>query len=111
MTKKERKTRIDNLYDKIFAEYYMAIKEWIIKNGNRTNPFIDKLSIDVSEHEIEMSHNPNYTSYIDLIEYIPEKDKLYFVIFNIDGTLHENREFGKRDINAMREMFNIIDIE
>lgn len=105
MDLKKRKRKINSLKEELFNEYVSAIKEWVMEKGVKLNQFINKLSIDISDYEIYIKEE----TWLDLIEYVPSDDKLYFTIFNeYDGSVYVNREFKKRDIELLGHVFCLI---
>lgn len=103
MDYKEVKKECDALFKELQDKYTSALKDYVSRNGEKRNPFINERSIDVSGWDI--GYNGKYNCTLDFIKYDPDKDELRFVILNEDGTSY--CEDVITNINTLRYLFYI----
>ena len=91
------------LYDKCID----GLKDYIKEHGKKKNQFIETISYDIRDFEIEYDIN---RSTIDEIYYIPSKDSLGFIIY--DGReldkVHKSRDFMYWDFFLVYTIFNLL---
>ena len=94
------------LRDEIYNKCIEGLKLFMKENGVQKNHFIETLSFDVSDFEIEISDQ----STIDEITYIPSKDVLGFVVYKDDNPneVFMYWEFKRCDIDLVYRIFNIL---
>ena len=98
----EIKALTRELYDKCID----GLKDYIKEHGKRKNQFIETLSYDIHDFEIEYDTH----STIDEIYYIPSKDSLGFTIY--DGRdrnkIYKSRDFMYWDFYLVYTIFNYL---
>ena len=92
------------LRDEMYNKCIEGIKLFMKERGVQKNCFIETLSFDISDFEIEISDN----STIDEITYIPSKDILGYVVYKYDNPneVFMCREFKRGDIELVYEVFH-----
>lgn len=92
------------LRDEMYNKCIEGIKLFMKEHGVQKNCFIETLSFDVSDLEIEISDQ----STIDEITYIPSKDTLGFVVYKYDNPdeVFICGEFNRGDIDLVYEVFH-----
>lgn len=95
----EVKVLRDEMYNKCIEGMKLFMKE----HGVQKNCFIETLSFDISDFEIEISDQ----STIDEITYIPSKDILGFVVYKFDNPneVFISDEFKRGDIDLVYQVF------
>ena len=83
-----------------------GIKLFMKEHGVQKNCFIETLSFDISDFEIEIGE----WSTIDEITYIPSKDVLGFVVYKFDNPneVFMAEEFRRGDVDLVYRIFNIL---
>lgn len=97
---------IKALRDEIYNKCIEGLKLFMKEHGVQKNCFIETLSFDISDFEIEIGE----WSTIDEITYIPSKDVLGFVVYKSDNPneVFICREFKRGDIDLVYRIFNIL---
>lgn len=87
------------LRDEMYNKCIEGIKLFMKDHGVQKNRFIETLSFDISDFEIEISDH----STIDEITYIPSKDVLGFVVYKFDNPneVFIADEFKRGDIDLV----------
>lgn len=89
---------IHNLRDEQYLKAIEGVKYYIQKYGEKKNPFVDNISFDIRDYEIEFT--PSCT--FDVIYYIPSKDELGFIIYKEDtDEIFLTREFKRGDVDEV----------
>ena len=98
----EVKALRDEMYNKCIEGMKLFMKE----HGVQKNCFLETLSFDISDFEIEISDR----STIDEITYIPSKDILGFVVYKFDNPNEGfiSKEFRRGDVDLVYRIFNIV---
>lgn len=94
------------LRDEMYNKCIEGIKLYMKEHGVQKNCFIETLSFDISDSEIEISD----MSTIDEITYIPSKDVLGFVVYKFDNPneVFMAKEFRRGDVDLVYRIFNIL---
>lgn len=97
---------IKALRDEIYNKCIEGLKLFMKEHSVQKNCFIETLSFDISDFEIEISDR----STIDEITYIPSKNVLGFVVYKYDNPneVFLCREFKRGDIDLVYRIFNIL---
>ncbi len=99
----EIKALTRELYDKCID----GLKDYIKEHGKKKNQFIETITYDIQDFEIEYDIN---RSTIDEIYYIPSKDSLGFIIY--DGRdrnkIYKSRDFKCGEFYLVYTIFNIL---
>ena len=98
---------IKALRDEMYKKCIEGIKLFMKERGVQKNCFIETLSFDISDFEIDIS---DYST-IDEITYIPSKDILGFVVYKFDNPneVFIAKEFKRGDVDLVYRIFNILD--
>lgn len=94
------------LRDEMYNKCMEGIKLFMKEHGVQKNCFIETISFDISDFEIEISDQ----STIDEITYIPSKDILGYVVYKYDNPneVFICKEFKRGDIDMIYQIFNIL---
>jgi len=95
------------LRDEMYNKCMEGIKLFMKEHGAQKDCFIETLSFDIRDFEIEISDQ----STIDEVTYIPSKDILGFVVykFNNPNEVFISKEFRRGDVDLVYRIFNILD--
>jgi len=99
-------SEIKALRDEMYEKCVIGIKGFMKEKGEKKNPFIETLSFNITDYEIEL----NDQSTIDEITYIPSKDTLGFVVYKSNksgGEVFIERDFKRGDIEPVYRIFRI----
>ena len=97
---------VKSLRDEMYNKCMEGMKLFMKERGVQKNCFIETLSFDVSDFEIELGDQ----STIDEITYIPSKDILGYVVYKYDNPneVFICKEFKRGNIDLVYNVFNII---
>ena len=92
------------LRDEMYNKCIEGIKLFMKEHGVQKNCFIETLSFDISDFEIELGDQ----STIDEITYIPSKDILGYVVYKYDNPneVFICKEFKRDNIELTYEVFH-----
>ena len=92
------------LRDEMYNKCIEGIKLFMKERGVQKNCFIETLSFDISDFEIEVGDKGT----IDEITYIPSKDILGYVVYNYDNPneVFICKEFKRGNIDLVYEIFH-----
>lgn len=98
---------IKALRDEMYNKCIEGIKLFMKEHGVQKNCFIETLSFNISDFEIEISDQ----STIDEITYIPSKDILGFVVYKFDNPneVFMADEFRRGDVDLVYRIYRILD--
>lgn len=99
-------SKVKTLRDEMYNNCIVGIKGFMKERGKQKNHFIETLSFDISDFEVEIDGQGT----IDEITYIPSKDELGFVIYRYDSPseVFMSRDFKRGDVDLVYRIFNIL---
>lgn len=94
------------LRDEMYNKCIEGIKLFMKEHGVQKNYFIETLSFDISDFEIEVFGKGT----IDEITYIPSKDILGYVVYkyNYPNEVFISKEFRRGNVDLAYNVFNIV---